>query len=114
MMAGSDMSAQVTQQSAMARLAEQQQASQMLNQVSGSGRQQDINLGVESARLGQAAAMKNADMQVQKAQLAAQYASMGLDARKANMMADLQVQGMIQNRTAAANGQILQADQANK
>lgn len=114
MMNGSDMSAQVTQQAAMARLAEQMQSQQLLGNVSGAARQQDLALATDQAKLSQATGFKNADMQVQKAQLMQQYANMGLDARKANLLADLQVQQLIQNRTAAANGLIAQADTAQK
>lgn len=85
MMSGSDMAAQMTSQSAMARLAEQQSAAGLLGQVSGQGRQVDAQIQVERAKQKQA-----------HRELTAKYAQMGLDADKAMVMADLDVQRMSQ------------------
>lgn len=62
----------------------------------------------------QVKAQQNVQMQMQFEQLKAQYAAMGLDAQRANQLAGLEVQRMIQGQTAAENANTMAADGANK
>lgn len=130
----------LAQQSATARLQEQQAAAGTLNNVLGTASGQQLEGGIANAQLAQSAAnagyqgalqtnLTNAGYQQQAAgtnyqgalsvdqqnaqlaqahqQLLQQYAAMGMDAQKANQLADLQVQQLQQQQTTNQNNQAI-------
>lgn len=104
------MNAQAAQVGMQGALAERTAAGQLLGQVAQGARGQDLQVATDQAKLSQDATIQNGVMQIKQAELTAQYKAMGLDAAKAQQLADIEIQKLIQQQAIAQNQQTVQLD----
>lgn len=114
MMQAGEMGGQAAAMGMQGALAERMQATQALGGVLQGARGQDIQLATDQAKLTQEAAIQQRVNQVKLAELTAQYKGMGLDAAKAQQLAEIEVQKLVQQQTIAKNQQTVQLDQNTK
>ena len=95
---------QIANDSAIARLQEQQMAAQNLGQVAQGARGQDIGIASTQAQLQQQANELNSQQAQEFNRLQAQYAQMGLSGQQAQQQAALDVERMRQQREASLGG----------
>lgn len=95
MQQGATANQSLASQAASTRMQEQLQAAQTLGNIAGQGRQGDINIAANNQ-------MASNQQSQQFAELQAKYAAMGIDAKKANQLAQLDLM-KIQNGAIASN-----------